>query len=137
MLEIMEDFRRAQQSLGRYAAPIEADPAEIVAFDDRGLEAELRRPDRRHIAAGAGPDNENIEICVSHSLSCLPDPIECTPDWACNACLYHWGKRHDQNRWRTCRPGDLSDGAGRLWRRDQGLQHHRGQERVGGIGAKI
>ena len=48
----------AQQRLGRDAAPIEADAAELLALDDRGLQAELRRADRGDIAAGAGADDD-------------------------------------------------------------------------------
>ena len=51
MVQQMIDLRAAQQRLGRNAAPIEADAAELIALDDRGLHAELRRPDRRDIAA--------------------------------------------------------------------------------------
>ena len=45
VLQVMENLRRAQQRLGRDAAPVEADAAEIFALDDRGLEAELRGAD--------------------------------------------------------------------------------------------
>ena len=41
MLQITVDLGRAQQRLGRNAAPVEADAAEIIALHDRGLEAEL------------------------------------------------------------------------------------------------
>src|SRR5439155_7825025 len=66
MLQIMIDLRRAQQRLGRDATPVEADAAQIVALDDRRLEAELRRPDRRHIAAWPGTDDDDVETGVSH-----------------------------------------------------------------------
>src|SRR6185312_547690 len=137
MLEIVKNLRRTQQGLGRDTAPVQADTAEVVPFDDCGLEAKLRRPDSRNITARPGADDENVKIRVSDSLARLPDPIECNPDWACNACLYPWGKGNDQNRWRTRHPSDLFVGASRLRRRDQGLQHDRGQERAGGIGIKI
>jgi hypothetical protein len=69
VLEIMKNFRRAQQGLGGNAAPVKADAAEMFALDDGGLEAKLRRANRRDIAAGPTADNENI-VCVSHgSLS--------------------------------------------------------------------
>ena len=42
----------AEQRLGRDAAPIEADAAEMLALDDHGLEPELGRADRGDIAAG-------------------------------------------------------------------------------------
>ena len=53
MLHVVEDLGRAQQRLGRDAAPVEADAAEMLALDDRRLEAELRRPDRGDVAARA------------------------------------------------------------------------------------
>src|SRR3954471_17863180 len=65
MLHVVIDFRRAQQRLGRNAAPVQADAAEIGFFDDRGLEAELRGADRGDVAAGAGADDDNVEGGVS------------------------------------------------------------------------
>src|SRR3546814_3247130 len=66
MLHIMIDFGRAQQRLGRDAAPVETDAAKILALDDRGLQAELRRADRRNIAAGAGGEDEEVVVGVSY-----------------------------------------------------------------------
>src|SRR5581483_7211151 len=81
VLEIVEDFSRAQQRLGRDAPPVEADAAEVIALHDCSLEAELCGPDRGDIAAGAGADDENIEIRVSHSpATSAPTPIELRPD---------------------------------------------------------
>src|SRR3981189_770653 len=57
----MKHFRRAQQRLGRNASPLVADAAEIGLLDHRGLEAELRRADRRDVAAGAGADDDDVE----------------------------------------------------------------------------
>jgi hypothetical protein len=62
----MVNFRAAQQRLGRNAAPVQADAAEIGFFHDRGLEPELRRADRRDIAAGTGADDDEI---VGHAQS--------------------------------------------------------------------
>ena len=45
------DFGRAQQRLGRNAAPVEADAAQPVALDHRGLQAQLRAADGADIAA--------------------------------------------------------------------------------------
>ena len=58
----VEHLGRAQQRLGRDAAPVEADAAEILALDDRGFEAQLRRTDRRDITAGARADDDEIEF---------------------------------------------------------------------------
>src|SRR3546814_3829772 len=66
MLHIMIDFGRAQQRLGRDAAPVEANAAKILALDDCGLEAQLRRADRRNIAAGAGAEDDEVVVGVSH-----------------------------------------------------------------------
>ena len=66
VLHVVEDFRRAQQRLGRDAAPVETNAAEIIALDDGRLEAELRRADGGDIAAGAGADDENVEGGVGH-----------------------------------------------------------------------
>ena len=60
MLHMVKHLGRAQQRLGRDAAPVEADAAEILALDDRGLEPELRRADRRDIAAGARAENDEV-----------------------------------------------------------------------------
>ena len=57
---MVEDLGRAQQRLGRDAAPVEADAAEVLALDDRGLEAKLRRADRGDIAAGAGAEHDDV-----------------------------------------------------------------------------
>ena len=46
----------------------EADAAEIVALDDRGLEAELRRADRGDIAARARADDDDVETGVGHRV---------------------------------------------------------------------
>ena len=59
------DLGGAQQRLGRDAAPVQADAAEILALDDRGLEAELGAADRADIAARPASDDDDIE-CFSH-----------------------------------------------------------------------
>ena len=68
VLHVVENLGRAQQRLGRDAAPVEANAAEIIALDDGRLEAELRRADGGHVAAGAGADDQNVEIAVGHTL---------------------------------------------------------------------
>ena len=65
MLHVVEYLGRAQQRLGRDAAPVEAYPAEILALDDRSLEAELARADRRDIAAGPRAKDDEV-VSVSH-----------------------------------------------------------------------
>jgi hypothetical protein len=64
----MPDFRGAQQRLGRDAAPVEADAAQLVALDDRGLEAQLRRADRADIARRPAADDDHVECVVLHEL---------------------------------------------------------------------
>src|SRR5216684_6462665 len=65
----MKNFRRAQQRLGRDAAPVQANPAQIGFFNDRGLETKLRRANGGDIAAGAGTDDDDVEGCVGHVYS--------------------------------------------------------------------
>src|SRR3546814_16448783 len=66
VLHIMIDFGRAQQRLGRDAAPVEANAAEILALDDRRLEPELRRTDGRDIAARSRAEADEVVVGVSH-----------------------------------------------------------------------
>src|SRR6185312_11967216 len=54
------DFRGAQERLGRDAAPVEADAAEMLALHDRGFHAELRCADRRDIAARSAAEHDDI-----------------------------------------------------------------------------
>src|SRR5690348_813788 len=67
MLHRMEDFSRAQQRLGRNAAPIETDAAEIVALDDSRLKSELGGANGGNIAAGAGANDEDVERSIRHA----------------------------------------------------------------------
>src|SRR3546814_16863077 len=67
VVHIMEDLGRAQQRLGGDAPPVEADAAQILTLDDRGLQAELRRAARRDIAAGARAENNDV-ISVNHDI---------------------------------------------------------------------
>ena len=73
VVQVMEDFRRAQQRLGRNAAPVEADAAEMLALDDSGPEAELRRANGRDIAAWSAADDEDV-VRVSHGGLAIPLP---------------------------------------------------------------
>src|SRR3546814_5539890 len=67
----------AQQRLGRDAAPVEADAAEVRALHHRGLQLQLRGADRRHIAARPAADNDHIVIRISHLSS--PDLGQSNP----------------------------------------------------------
>src|SRR3546814_9612110 len=59
----LEIFRRVEHRLRRDAADVEAGAAQRLApFGARGLEAQLRRADRRDIAAGAGTDDKDVVI---------------------------------------------------------------------------
>jgi len=62
VLHIVINFRRAQQRLGRDAAPVEADAAQILTLDNRGLEPKLRGTDRGNIATGAGAEDDDVVI---------------------------------------------------------------------------
>ena len=78
VLHIVKYLGRTQECLCRYAAPIQANPAEIIAFDDRRFEAELRRPNCGDIPAGPGTDDQDVEGSVGHTLIRLRrGPIEC------------------------------------------------------------
>src|SRR5579862_2763464 len=108
VLQVVEDFRGAEQRLGRDAAPVEADAAQIVTLHDRGFESELRGADGADIAARSRADDDDVEIRLSHSkpqgsgshymggrgrpYSKLPNP-----EWA--------GKRHPHRAFRGRRSG--------------------------------
>src|SRR4051794_2712386 len=71
LVEIVQqviDFGGAQQCHGRDAAPIQADPTEMLAFHQRGLHAELRRSDRRDITARPAADHNQVEGTLRHSV---------------------------------------------------------------------
>ena len=67
----VEHLGRAQHRLGRNAAPVQADTAQVLALDDGNLLAQLRRPDGGNIAARAGPDHDHVEGLGGHGLSPL------------------------------------------------------------------
>nr|GFD60521.1 hypothetical protein [Tanacetum cinerariifolium] len=48
--------------LGRDTAPIEADAAQPLALDDRGLEAKLARANRGDIAARPRAEDDEVEL---------------------------------------------------------------------------
>src|SRR5262249_61340734 len=54
------------QGLGWNAPPIEADPAEIGALDNGGLEAKLGGANGRDVAARSGADDDEIEVGFCH-----------------------------------------------------------------------
>ena len=62
----MLDLCRSQQGLGRDTAPVQADAAKMFALDDRHLQAELRRPDRRDVTARSRADDDDVECCLRH-----------------------------------------------------------------------
>src|ERR1700743_2801617 len=66
MLHVMIDLGGSQQRLGRDAAPVQADAAEVGFLDDRGLEAELGSTNGCNLAAGAGADDNDVEGSVGH-----------------------------------------------------------------------
>jgi len=65
-MEQMINLRAAQQRLGRDAAPIEADAAELLALDERRLHAELRSPDRSNVAARPAAEDDQVEGRLGH-----------------------------------------------------------------------
>jgi hypothetical protein len=68
MVQEMGDLGAAQQGLGRNAAPVQADAAQLVALDHRRLHAELGRPDRGDIAAGTRAQHDEIEGFLGHDV---------------------------------------------------------------------
>ena len=69
IMQQMIDFRGAQQRLGRDAAPVEADAAEMLGLDHRHLHFQLRRTDRRDIAARAAADHDQVKFLLLSHLS--------------------------------------------------------------------
>ncbi len=80
-LHQVEDFRGTQERLGRDTAPIEADAAQRLALDNRGLQPKLAGPDRGDIAARPGTDDDEVEI-TGHCVS-----------------LVGWVERSETHRW--------------------------------------
>src|SRR5204862_3611038 len=72
LLGALHDFQRVgvlEQRLGRNTAPNQAGAAErLLLLDHRHFEAELCGANRRHVAAGAGADDDDV-VFVSHFLS--------------------------------------------------------------------
>ena len=68
VLQVVEDLGGAQQRLGRDAAPIEADAAQMLALDDGRFHAELRGANRRDIASGACAHHHKVECAVRHDF---------------------------------------------------------------------
>ncbi len=69
VVEQMVDLGGAQQRLGRDAAPVEADAAEMLGLDDRDLHFQLRGADCRDIAARAATDDHQVKfLLLSHAL---------------------------------------------------------------------
>ena len=69
VLHVVEDLGRAQQRLRGNTTPVEADPAEQLALDDRRIQPELRGADGGDIAAGAAADDHDVGGSVrSHGL---------------------------------------------------------------------
>ena len=66
MVQQVIDLGRAQQRLGRDAAPVQADAAEVLALHHRGLHAELRCADGGDIAAGSAAEHDEVEGLISH-----------------------------------------------------------------------
>ncbi len=60
-LHDLQRMRVLEQRLGRDAAPDQAGAAErLLLFDDRDLKSELRGANRGHVAAGSGPDHDDV-----------------------------------------------------------------------------
>ena len=78
LLEVMhevENLGRAQQRLGRDAAPVQADAAQVLALDECCLHAELGGPDCRDIAPRPAADHDQIERLRRHQVFPLAAPL--------------------------------------------------------------
>jgi hypothetical protein len=62
----VKDLRRPQHRLGRDAAPVQADAAHVLAFDDGDLEAQLAGTDGPHVTPRPCPDHHDIELLSGH-----------------------------------------------------------------------
>jgi hypothetical protein len=71
MLHQRVDLRGAQQRLGRNAAPVQADAAQMLALDQGGLHAELGAADRGDVAARTAADHDHVELVLGHQASLL------------------------------------------------------------------
>ena len=62
VLHDLQGVRVLEQRLGRNAPPQQAGAAQgLLAFHDGRLEAQLRRADGRHVAAGPGANHDEVE----------------------------------------------------------------------------
>ena len=59
---VVGDLGGVEQRLGRDAAPVEANTAEILTFNNRDFQPKLRRADGGNIATGAGTENDEVVI---------------------------------------------------------------------------
>ncbi len=75
MAQALELLARLQQGLGRDTAPVQADPAQVLALDDGDLLAQLAGADSRDVTAGARADDDEIEFSshdqINFSMSAL------------------------------------------------------------------
>ena len=158
MLGIVEDLGRAQQRLGRDAAPVGADAGQMLALDDRRLEAELRGADRRDIAAGARADDDHVvgfgqqassavpfDLDVSsrvqriHDDACLASGASAVPiarvfaasRWTPSSGVVWRPFRHRRSR--SHQVGDFAIEAGKLSRFGIAAVEHRGEIGIGGL----
>jgi len=70
------DLGRTQQRFGRDAAPVEADAAEMLAFDDGRPEAELRGANGGDVPPGPAPMMTTSYAFISILRSSALQPIE-------------------------------------------------------------
>ena len=66
VLDLTRDLADVEQRLGRDAAPVQADAADLVTVEADDLFAELAEPDRGMIAARAGTDDQSVDGERSH-----------------------------------------------------------------------
>ena len=68
-LHKVEHFRGSQHRFGRDAAPVQANTAEMLAFDNGCLEAKLGGTNGGDVAAGAGANDDDVEVLCNHEFN--------------------------------------------------------------------
>src|SRR5262249_15579095 len=72
MLRLFVQVGRSDERLGRYAAPVEADPTNLFFLDARHFLLELAEPNRARVTARTAPDHHRVVASVRHLA--LPGP---------------------------------------------------------------
>ncbi len=66
ILDFLHEFGVREQCLAGNATPVEADAAELGAFDDGDFEAHLGSADGADVTGGSAADDDDIEVTIWH-----------------------------------------------------------------------